>query len=389
MSWPDPRPAVRKHPLVADVVLAVAVYVTTLTVARYGDEEHIGPPTAQLVIFGAFVCGALAFRRRWPAEVLAVVTLGTAFYIAFGGLKSPLMLVMMISMYTFTVQRGRRDGCMAAAAIAVSLFAVSQVFNSRLWLGPESIAMVAQLALAVALGDAVRNKRAYVHEVEQRAIRAEQTREEEARRRVIDERLRIARELHDVLAHHIALINVQAGVAAHVLESDPAQARQSLAHIRQAARSALDEARTTIGLLRQPNTPVELETEPSPGLERLSDLLAGHTAAGLIVDRETEGAVRELPPTVDLTAYRIVQEALTNVSKHGRSPRALLFLGYRPDGLELRVTNDTAPAADDDTEGHGLLGMRERALAVHGTFEAGRADGVFTVRAWLPVPEVS
>ncbi|GAA3208904.1 histidine kinase [Actinocorallia longicatena] len=365
-------------------MLAIAVYLTTLAGAVFHDEEAAGPPAAQVVVFGAAVCAALAYRRRWPLEVLVVVTTGTAFYLASGGLKSPLMLATMIAIYTFAVRRSRREGWTTACVISGVLLGTAMLFGARTWYGPESIALVAQAALAVCAGDAVRNHRAYIREVEARADRAERTREEEASRRVIDERLRIARELHDVLAHHIALINVQAGVASHVLEADPAQARQSLAHIRDAARSALEEVRTTIGLLRQPNSPVELEVEPSPGLDRLSDLIAGHAAAGLIVDRETEGTVRDLPPTVDLTAYRIIQEALTNVRKHGSKPYALLRLGYRLDGLAIEVVNAADPS---EGEGHGLLGMRERALAVHGTFAAGWSGGDFTVTARLPYPE--
>jgi signal transduction histidine kinase len=242
------------------------------------------------------------------------------------------------------------------------------------------------------VGDAVRSRRAYVTAVEERAHRAEHTREEEAERRVMEERLRIARELHDVLAHHVALINVQAGVAAHVLEADPAQAREALAHIRQAGRSALEELRTTVGLLRRPNARPDHPTpqtapEPVPGLDRLPQLIASFTATGLQIDQHVEGETRELPATVDLTAYRIVQEALTNVRKHAPEAAAVVVrLTYLPGEFRLEVS-DSGTSAPPHTAGtgHGLLGMRERALSVGGAFtarhEAGRG---FRVTAVLP-----
>ena len=270
------------------------------------------------------------------------------------------------------------------------------VFGERWWLSPVIVSAVAQTGLAAAVGDAVRSRRAYVAAVEERAHRAERTREEEAARRVMEERLRIARELHDVLAHHVALINVQAGVAAHVLETEPAQAREALAHIRQAGRAALEELRTTVGLLRQPNTQPSTQPdarsdpsaapEPVPGLDRLPQLIASFTAAGLRVEQQVEGDPRELPATVDLAGYRIVQEALTNVRKHAPGATAAVRLSYLPGEFRLQVTDSGTNASQHAAgTGHGLLGMRERALSVGGTFTAGHEPGSgFRVMAVLP-----
>jgi signal transduction histidine kinase len=210
----------------------------------------------------------------------------------------------------------------------------------------------------------------------------------------MEERLRIARELHDVLAHQIALINVQSQVAAHVLGSEPGKAREALGHIRQAGRAALDELRTTVGLLRRPGSPdeppYEPPTEPAPGLDRLPDLVGSFTAAGLIVDFRTEGERRALPAPVELAAFRVAQEALTNVSKHAPRACATVRITYTSDDLVVDVADDGGPArvpagGVEASAGHGLLGMRERALSVGGTFTTGpSATGGFRVLAVLP-----
>ncbi|MFC0037647.1 sensor histidine kinase [Actinomadura rayongensis] len=379
------KAALRARPLAADALLAGAVLA--LTLVRPLVMPEAGRLTVHGVLLGTVICAALVVRRVWPVLTLAVTTSGMACYLANGGLKSPLMVTTMIALYTIALYRGRRAGCIAAAAVSAVLAGTSAIFGNPWWLGPEILALLAQSALAAAIGDAVRHGRAYVGAIKERARRAEETREEEARRRVIDERLRIARELHDVLAHHVSLINVQAGVAAHVLESDPAQARESLAHIRRAARASLDEVRATIGLLRQPDTAEapDAPEEPSPGLARLPDLVASFTAAGMVVDQSVTGVPADLPSAVDLTAFRIVQEALTNVGKHAARPYADLRLDYRTDELRLTVTSPSEPGEPGEP-GHGMVGMRERAHALGGTFSAGRAAGRFRVAATLPHP---
>ncbi|POM24895.1 Sensor histidine kinase DesK [Actinomadura rubteroloni] len=377
------KAALRARPLTADALLAGAVLALTL-VRPIAMPREAGGLTAHGVLLGTVICAALVVRRVWPVLTLVVTTSGMACYLANGGLKSPLMITTMIALYTIALYRGRKAGVVAAAAVSAVLAGTSAVFGNPWWLGPEIVALLAQSALAAALGDAVRHGRAYVAAIKERARRAEETREQEARRRVIDERLRIARELHDVLAHHVSLINVQAGVAAHVLENDPAQARESLAHIRRAARASLDEVRATIGLLRQPDAEApDAPEEPSPGLARLPDLVASFTAAGMVVDQSVTGVPADLPSAVDLSAFRIVQEALTNVGKHAARPYADLRLDYRTDELRVTVTSPSSPGEPGEA-GHGMVGMRERAHALGGTFTAGRADGRFRVAATLP-----
>jgi signal transduction histidine kinase len=397
------RRAARRHTLVTDGILAVTVYALALVASKMAHGYDEGTLDAQTTVVGALISAALVFRRRWPRGVLGLTTTGTALYLALGGVRGPLLLVTMVAIYTVALDSSRRF-TVAVASITAMVLAVSGVaFGERWWLSPVIVSSVAQTGLAAAVGEAVRSKRAYVAAIEERAHRAERTREEEAARRVMEERLRIARELHDVLAHHVALINVQAGVAAHVLETEPDQAREALAHIRQAGRSALEELRTTVGLLRQPSAPADLadladpgtapgdvpETapEPVPGLDRLPQLVASFTATGLRVEQHVEGRPRGLPATVDLAAYRIVQEALTNVRKHAPGATAVVRLGYLPGRFRVEVTDSgtSAPAGAGAGTGHGLLGMRERALSVGGVFSANpEPDSGFRVTAVLP-----
>jgi signal transduction histidine kinase len=257
-------------------------------------------------------------------------------------------------------------------------------------------------AVASALGQAVRGKRAHQAMLEERARRAEEAREHEARRRISEERLRIARELHDAVGHHVALISVQAGAMGYLLDTDLDRARESLAHIQRASESALEELRLTVGLLRQPG---EVEpTEPAGGLGRLDELIESFTATGLRVTCDVTGQVRPLPEAVDLTAYRVIQESLTNTTKHAAGASAVVRLAFGPEVLALAVEDDgcadpggrppEAPRSwgdaiplDPPGEGHGIIGMRERAATVGGWLTAGpRGGGGFRVLAELPAP---
>ena len=304
-------------------------------------------------------------------------------FLVLGGDRSPLELAPVIALFTVASRSARRTAWAVGALVAVVLVS-ARLFSGDSW---DLLTQVAWIGMATAAGDAVRSRRSYVAAIEERARRAEETREEEVERRVIEERLRIARDLHDILAHHIALINVQAQVAAHVLESEPEQARQALSHVRQAGKEALSELRTTVGLLRSPGSGEELFTEPSPGLDRLPDLVASFTGTGLKVDYLVEGAPKPLPAPVELAAFRIVQEALTNVSKHAPTSTATVRILHAPADMTVEVTDD-GPGGLSLGAGHGLIGMRERALSLGGMFTAGpMADGGFRVHAIVPLPE--
>ncbi|KUJ54528.1 histidine kinase [Streptomyces albus subsp. albus] len=380
------------HPLALDTVLAVGVFGTIL-LASVSNPRRTAPLDPVFVLVCALGAAALILRRRYPRSVLAVTGAITIAEIAgptgSGPPRGAIALSVVVALYTVASRTDRpttwRLGMATVAVVSGTAF-LSGPGNSA-----ENLGIFAWTGMAAAAGDAVRSRRAYVAAIEERAVRAEQTREEEARRRVAEERLRIARELHDVVAHHIALVNVQAGVAAHVMDNRPDQAKQALAHVRQASRSALDELRATVGLLRQYGDSAA-PTEPAPGLGVLDQLVDGFVRAGLAVRVAMEPAEGPGPlsAAVDLTAYRVVQEALTNVHKHaGERATAEVRIVRSRGGLEVTVDDDgaggsAAPAGDGG--GHGLIGMRERVAALRGECEAGpRPRGGFRVRATLPL----
>ena len=386
-AWTSVRRAVGRHPLAADTLLAALLFVATLGAShdRPGGD-FVATPSA--IAAGAVVCAALAFRRRWPLPVLAVVTLGTAAAISFTEGRTPYTVMVAIAAYAVATMVERRRAWAAGLLAAAVLLAVAILSSADPWSNPRNLGLIAWVGLGTAIGDAMRSRRAYVATIEERARRAEQTREEEAGRRVAEERLRIARELHDVVAHHIALINVQAGVAGHLLREQPDAAEEALGYVRLASRTALSELGTLLGVLRQSGDAVA-PTEPAPGLDRLDTLVESFVQAGLRIDLTTSGRVRPASAAVDLAAYRIVQESLTNAHKHGAGT-ATVHVDHRPDALHIEVGNHLSrgEAAPATSTGHGLVGMRERAASVGGTLQAGtRPDGVFRVNAVLPRPE--
>jgi len=232
-----------------------------------------------------------------------------------------------------------------------------------------------------------RGRRAYLAQVEERALAAERSREDEALRRAGEERIRIARELHDILAHRISMISVQSGVGAHLMERRPEEARQALIAINEASKEALTELRATLGVLRQVDEPDP--RAPAPGLAQLTGVIASTTAAGVDVRLDVSGEQRDLPAGVDLAAYRIIQESLTNVVRHARAASARIAIAYRRADLLIEIEDDGRGAADLGQEiagGNGMLGMRERAAALGGELEAGPlSGGGFRVMARLPL----
>jgi signal transduction histidine kinase len=390
------RNAISSRPYLVDAAIAALVFAVTIAAPAAGHPAKAVPLGPVTMALSGVMCAALVFRRAFPRTVAAVAMTGIVVNVIAVGGRTPLDLVPAIALATLATHSPRRvawtAGVISALAVAVARISVSDVS----WFGQEVAGQIAWIGMATAAGDSLRSRRAYIAAIEERARRAEQTREEEAERRVMEERLRIARELHDVLAHHIALINVQAQVAAHVLDDEPRQAREALGHIRLAGRAALDELRTTVGLLRRPGSIEELPTEPAPGLDRLPELITSFTAAGLKVDCHLEGTPRALPSPVELTAFRVVQEALTNVSKHAGEAATRVRITYGQRDLTVDVTDDgsgTTGAPDSAggaASGHGLVGMRERALSVGGTFSVGPSpDRGFRVHAVLPAPETS
>jgi signal transduction histidine kinase len=346
----------------------------------------ITPPLAFVV--AALCILPLALRRRYPATVLVVVSLATALYQVLRFPPSMVIAGVLVALYTAGTLLERRRLALIAVPCGIVILATTLPAwdNTMFW--AELVRTVALLAVAVAIGDAARNQRAYVDEVERRAEEAERTREEEARRRVDEERLRIARELHDITAHSLSIVAVQSGAALHVLDSDPAAARAALTAIRETSRDSLQELRGMLGVLRASGeTAGDAPLAPTPGLARLTDLVRPLRDAGLTVEVVGPPDGPPLPAIVDSSAYRIVQEALTNVLRHAGSASVRVEIARDDDALRLDVSDDgSGSSARVQAEGHGIAGMRERAVALGGAFSAGpEPGGGWRVTATLPI----
>nr|WP_031487352.1 sensor histidine kinase [Streptomyces bicolor] len=374
---------------------ALAVGVLACMVAGSFVDPHgkngvtwaLRTPDALSLVLIALGAAALVFRRRAPMTVLALTGTASVIESVTSDPRAPVAMSAVIALYTVASTTDRPTTWRVGLLTMTVLTGSAMLAGALPWYAQENLAIFAWTGIGATAGDAVRSRRAMVAAIRERAERAERTREEEARRRVAEERLRIARDLHDVVAHHIALVNVQAGVAAHVMDKRPDQAKEALAHVREASRSALNELRATVGLLRQSGDP-EAPTEPAPGLERLDELVGTFRSAGLQVEVARADQGTTLPAAVDLAAYRVIQEALTNVQKHaGPDAKAEVSVVRVGPNIEITVLDDGS--GDDDTiegGGHGLLGMRERVTALRGTLTTGpRYGGGFRVHAILPV----
>jgi signal transduction histidine kinase len=324
----------------------------------------------------------LLWRWRFPVAVVFGTAAVTAVYLGAGYPYGPVFLTVAVACFNAVVAGHRR-----AAWSAVGMLWAAHVLVAHWlyrWLPPrgdgpapyaQEIAVAAWVAAIVAVSELARAR-------SEQWARERAERAQAARRRADEERLRIARELHDVLAHSISVINVQAGMGLALLDTDPEQARTALTTIKSASKEALGEVRQVLDTLRAPG---DAPRAPAPGLDRLPELVEQAAAAGLTV--HVEGAARRLPPGADLAAFRIVQEALTNVVRHSGSRQARVHIEERDGALRLRVDDDGPPTgADAGGSGNGLAGMRERAAALGGTIEAGpRPDGGFRVLAVLPL----
>jgi len=247
------RRAVREHPYVTDAVIAAVLYALMLTTPGIAPQRAASL-SAGYVVAGAVVCGALAFRRRWPLWVLLVTVAGALVRTVLersGAAGSPFLVASSLAVFTFALTSRRSAGLAGGAITALVLFCGDGLWVPGSWWDAENVGVLAWTGMAVAAGDALRNRRAYVAAMRERSRRAEEAREQEAGRRIVVERLRIARELHDVVAHHIAVIQVQAGVAAHMLHTQPTAAEGAIGHVRRAAGEVLDELGTLLGVLRR------------------------------------------------------------------------------------------------------------------------------------------
>jgi signal transduction histidine kinase len=363
---------VRCRPLADAAVAAIVLGVTLLT------TRHVALGVTAVALATA-ACATLVARRRFPLTVLiASGALAEGYIAMFGGDAGMLVMAApLIALYTVAEAPDRRSRMLTVAGVVMVVFGVFHiVMRHTSWIGPDNLAFVALGARAVAAGDATRSRRAHYAE-------AERQRAQEARRMLTDERLRIARDLHDSVGHHLAMINVQAGVAAHVIDDRPDAVRQALTHIREAGRGALDELRDSVGLLREPGEP--LAVEPTASLAALDGLLASFRRCGLGIISRNDGKARSLPRPVEATAFRVIQESLTNACKHAPGAAVDVLVSYGADALRVQVTNDsrTGPMGRD---GSGIVGMRERVAAIGGRLDARpRSNGAFRVEATLPL----
>ncbi|GAA2711037.1 sensor histidine kinase [Actinoplanes palleronii] len=360
----------------ADLLLMIALFVLVL-------RMEPRPVDGWLLVQAVFAAAVTLRRRRYPERVLALTTVVTVIGIFAKAPAGGLFITLGVLTYSAALYGTHRRPWIYATLVWTALITAGSLAYFAQWWEPSQFGLFAFIFGGAGAGDSVRMRRAYIAEVTERARQAELTRDQEARRRVMDERLRIARELHDVVAHHIAVISVHAGAADHVLRNQPEKVWPVLAHIRTAADTVLEEIKSVVGVLRDPN---ELaSTEPTPGLDRLPDLLDSLRAMDFPVRFQEHGTSRPLPAMVDLAAYRIAQEALTNAHKYGEGA-ALLDVTYTEEAVSVEVTNRVAwPRGRRPGSGFGVLGMRERAAAAQGTITAGpTAGGWFRVYAVLP-----
>jgi len=328
----------------------------------------------------------LLWRHRAPHIVLALVVVGVFACLATLKPSWSVLLPSAVAIYTVALHGNRRRSLAAAACVVGVTAVVMAVFSKDGVFHAETLVRLGFLLLALVVGDAVRSRQAVVQAALEREADRERSNRQEADRRIADERLRIAQEVHDVVAHAMVAINVQAGVAAHVLHKRPGQAETALTEIKRVSGAALADLRATLGLLRDEGAAAPVH--PTRELSEVRDLAVPLRAAGVDVAIDVRGPEERVPSAVGAAAYRIVQEALTNVLRHAHASSAAVQVAIGARALEIEVRNDGAPVARGPSNGSGtgLRGMVERAEALGGRVEAGRlADGGWQVRAVLPL----
>jgi signal transduction histidine kinase len=366
---------------VKDLLAAVLVLLTTFVpLLRFAVEI----PPAGYIIAGIPVL-LMFLRRQYPWAVLAVCVA------CFVGVSLTLPLTPFsalptgIAVFTIATRTTRRTVLITALCVLAVMIPAS-VFHEWATLHPLTVLVLLTVGFFAAAGDAIRSHRAYIDEITRRAIQAEQTREAEASRRVAEDRLRIARDLHDALAHQVSVINLHSGVASRTIDTDPDTAKTALATVRTAGRRVLGEIGDLLATLRAPEESQPLA--PTPGLAQLNTLIDEYDASGLHVTSRIDGTITDLPAAVDLTGYRLIQEALTNAHKHGSVPRAHVFIDRTDHHLRIVVTNPVLPNSEQhlaDPTGHGLLGIQERVTSTGGTVHVSRDGGTFRLETLLPI----
>lgn len=372
-----------------DVVIAALVAVVPVLFIAVAPGAAGHPLNAADIVSAGIAAVVVMLGRRHPAPMLAVGLASAVIVMGVAQQRTALTFAIWVVLYALAVRSNRTVTVTAGIVVAGLLYGATVVFLDTPPLDSEAVAPIAWSGLAAAVGDAVRHRRAFLAEVEDRIQQAEQTRETEVRRQVAEERLRIARDLHDVVAHRMTVISVQSAVADQRLHTDPQGAQKALTVVQQSAREVLDELTNTLHVLRTGNgddPASELTVDPTPMLTDLPTLVDSFANAGLKVSWDTSGADRPTPATVQIAAYRVVQEGLTNAQRHGDG-QAHLDISSTPGALIIRIVNRSQDTTAVTNSGLGLVGMRERVESVGGTLTAAaRPDGCFEVVARLPIP---
>ena len=382
MRW---RPEVRSVDGVKPyrfVFPAVLALIQVMGSVGAGSEQP-DRKAIDLVAVGLLLAGpaVLATLRRRPAVAAAVIMAVTVTYYVAGYPYGPVFASLAVALFWLVASGGRVAGWLIAAVGLVAAVGLqAAVGRGGAWPVVHFAAVVGWLVAVLVVGEIGRVRG-------ERLAEARRAREEEERRRASEERLQIAQELHDVLAHNISLISVQAGMGLHLMDQQPEKAREALAAIKEASKDALGELRSVLDLLRGDGEAAP--RSPTAGLDQLERVVANAAATGLDVRVERAGEARDLPPEVDLAALRIAQEALTNVARHAGASQARVRLTYEADQLVVEVDDDGRGAAVNGAgpgDGKGITGMRERAAALGGDLTAGpKPAGGFRVVARLPL----
>ncbi|HEX6357373.1 sensor histidine kinase [Actinophytocola sp.] len=365
------------HPLV--IVVPIAVVQVAFTFGAAAGQELLHRVNALTIVLALLSAVALSWRRRYPITVLVVVYALLTTYFALKNPYGPVFLSLVVALFNATANGRRLYAWTAGYTAAAVMYTAMVTFRDDApssWAGAGAI--FAWISLVMGLGELARARR-------DRAEQAAAAKAEQDKRQASEERLRIAREVHDVLAHHVSLINVQSGVALHLIDSQPEQVREALTAIKQSSKEVLVELRNILGVLRDVDRAAP--RHPVASLDQLDALLERMRTAGLPVTLTVEGDRRPVPKGVDAAALRIVQESLTNTYRHAGPTSATVTLSYQPDELRVQVDDDGRgePGGSAVGTGSGLTGMRQRAEALSGTFEAGaRPGGGFRVLATFP-----
>jgi signal transduction histidine kinase len=372
-------------PWIFDSVLAAVFLVSALTSTSGASANGLDYDPRDVYAYGLILLATapLCLRRRAPLLVVAVTTVTVAVYVLAGFNEGTLPLVVLVGAYTLGAYCPARQA-IAGASLIAGVLLLLLVGHAHGFGVDDALGNAAFFAASGALGWSVQSRRLRLEALEQRADALQREQDEEARRAVADERLRIAQELHDVVAHSMSIIAVQAGAGMHVVDRDPDEAKKALENISATSRSTLTELRRLLGVLREGEEGAAYA--PAPGLADLDRLVGEVADAGLPVAVDLDGDLSTVPPGVDFTAYRVVQEALTNVLKHAGPAEASVRVTNDSGRLSIEVTDDGRGVnGRAGSAGHGLMGMRERVAVYGGTLDVGpRSGGGFRVAAELP-----